>query len=147
MGILLTEEEYEIVHKHEGHERTFVNVWTVEPYLKAQALKVLDELEKPCPHVAGHNFCFYRKDCCECMAEIRKELEGVAPRAGAWIETLCVAEIRKELEGRMQTANKETSNFITLETLDKRVTFLLKALDSNNNRIIKLEKELQKNKK
>ena len=47
----------------------------------------------------------------------------------------------------MQTANKETSNFITLETLDKRVTFLLKALDSNNNRIIKLEKELQKNKK
>ena len=42
MGILLTEEEYEIVHKHEGHERTFVNVWTVEPYLKAQALKVLD---------------------------------------------------------------------------------------------------------
>ena len=68
MGILLSDEEYEIAHKAEGHSRTFINSWTVQPYLKAQALKLLDELEKPCKHFAK---VF---NCPTCIEKIKKEL-------------------------------------------------------------------------
>ena len=72
MKILLSDEEYEIAHKAEGHSRTFINSWTVQPYLKAQALKLLDELNKPCPHETYANI---KRECEECMTEIRKELQ------------------------------------------------------------------------
>ena len=71
MVILLDKKEF----------RTVLNecsVWEgkYDPLLKAQALKVLDELGKPCPHV--HKILPNRpkRACEECMAEISAALEG-----------------------------------------------------------------------
>ena len=70
MGILLTPEEreqYEVLSCEYGEE------WDIDGLNKAQALKVLDEMEKPCPHV--HKILPNRpkRACDTCMAEIRKE--------------------------------------------------------------------------
>ena len=42
--------------------------------LKAQALKLLDVLEKKCPHTYEDNA--HRKDCPYCVAEIRKDINN-----------------------------------------------------------------------
>ena len=68
MGILLTQKEFEKAEKKEKWKGD------CEPIMKAQALKVLDELEKPCPHI-NIVYGFKKRDCPECMAEIRKGLE------------------------------------------------------------------------
>ena len=47
----------------------------VDYVMKAQALKVLDELEKPCPHETYANL---KRECVDCMTEIRMELQDVS---------------------------------------------------------------------
>lgn len=67
MGILLTYDQFikHIYSKGVDYDGAF----------KAQSLKVLDEIEKPCPHGYSDE-PNYRKNCPFCMKEIRKELEA-----------------------------------------------------------------------
>ena len=70
MGILLTQKEFEKAAKLAKWKND------CEPILKAQALKVLDELKKKCTTPGHFHYGNEKHDCKTCMAEIRKELEG-----------------------------------------------------------------------
>ena len=85
MGILLSDEESGNVYIpcEEKCMNRMPDIPTVKClecvvyyHRKAQALKVLDELGKPCPHV--HKILPNRpkRACEECMAEISAALEG-----------------------------------------------------------------------
>ena len=91
MGILLTPEETkqnsfristcpdpELVFTQDDGSYSKNYFFVGKDLLKAQAIKVLDELDKPCPHGLTQQGYFrsfgMRKYCAYCMAEIRKEL-------------------------------------------------------------------------
>ena len=83
MGILLASAGiFEVVANCDETDCQFKVKTTCVPcpsMLKAQALKVLDELEKPCPHqYKSHSFIppIAKSKCSDCIIEIRKELEG-----------------------------------------------------------------------
>ena len=71
MGILLSDEEIEAIWNSIDVNGNFPEGFTGRISVgiaKAQAIKVLDELEKPCPHKELLVYCL------PCMAEKRKEL-------------------------------------------------------------------------
>ena len=79
MGILLSDEEIEAIWNSIDVNGNFPEGFTGRISVgiaKAQAIKVLDELGKPCPHV--HKILPNRpkRACEECMAEISAALEG-----------------------------------------------------------------------
>ena len=85
MGILLTPEETkqnsfristcpdpELVFTQDDGSYSKNYFFVGKDLLKAQAIKVLDELEKPCPHETYANL---KRECVDCMTEIRKDIE------------------------------------------------------------------------
>ena len=84
MGILLSDEESGNVYIpcEEKCMNRMPDIPTVKClecvvyyHRKAQALKVLDELNKPCPHEPYKCLEVKRCDCYICLEEIRKELQ------------------------------------------------------------------------
>lgn len=77
MGILLTgmqQAEYIIKRKRADDEYIYRTQFNNNKMLKAQALKVLDEIEKHFIHDSEHKFHYLLP--VETWEEIRKELEG-----------------------------------------------------------------------
>ena len=74
MGILLPKEDQ---IDYIGHDRDYSTTYDIDGLLKAQALKVLDDIEKPCTCPRDKfSPAKSKRECSFCMAEIRKELEG-----------------------------------------------------------------------
>jgi len=70
MGILLSPREQSMYVDY-IHETWF----DTEGICKAQAKKLIEELEKPCDNHTHHGWQFSKKKCPECWAEIKAEVE------------------------------------------------------------------------